>query len=341
MFSRIKSKIFSISSGRSSPSSMQTPNNNDLQLGLKTLIHTQPESSHLQSPRPAIANNHDQKILHSHSHSHSHSRILNHSSSSSSLSPSEQPLDDIIIGSDSGVHYILTDDSDCEEMSNRNLHVRSTNRRRKRTANKEHRHYPPPIPMVAARTGNLGGGAMPPWVLSRHNKDGRLILKGHRAQHHQYLECHRENGRLIVNLVTIDQDTGGSNTNTTTNDDDDDDDDDEKENHEFEFEDLAVVEEENHDDHPWIESQSDHELELNNTSIRDRVWSSISDELSYLEIDELSINPRGMLMADSMSLGCNNTNININIIHESHHLYLSQSPGSSSSPLRPMTSVIN
>ncbi|KAK9270858.1 hypothetical protein L1049_026444 [Liquidambar formosana] len=66
---------------------------------------------------------------------------------------------------------------------------------------KTKKEYPPPIPLLA-RTGNLPGHM--PWVLTRHYVDGRLILKEKRVKHHEYFEAHRENGRLVLYLVPMD-----------------------------------------------------------------------------------------------------------------------------------------
>ncbi|XP_060962625.1 uncharacterized protein LOC133032617 [Cannabis sativa] len=336
MFSRIKSKISSISSSRSPSPSPSTNDNNDLQLGLKTLLIIHATQSQLGQPEPqphdlqtpAIANNNhhyplheQQKIL------HSHNRVLmNHSL-----------VDDIIMGTDSGVHILSSHSNYDEEetmMMNRNTKKKENeNENENKNYNsrvkkkKEHPCYPPPIsmaPMVAG-TRNLGstGAIIMPWVLTRHNEDGRLILKGHRVQHHRYLECHRHNGRLIVNLITINDD------NLEENHVDDDD-----------FKELEVEEKEEVVVEPVKKEEVDHDDELNTSIIHSGVWPSMSDGLSYLE-NELSIN-RGMLIANSMNnLGCSNsTNI---IIHQSHHhLYSShESPGSSSSLLCPMTTVIN
>lgn len=60
------------------------------------------------------------------------------------------------------------------------------------------RHYPPPIPSLA-RTGSLPGRM--PWVMTRQYSDGKLILRQERARHQEYMESHREDGRLIMKLV--------------------------------------------------------------------------------------------------------------------------------------------
>lgn len=62
------------------------------------------------------------------------------------------------------------------------------------------RDYPPPIPPLAY--GNLT--ARMPYVLTRHYADGKLILQVERVKHHGYFEARRENGRLILNLLTLD-----------------------------------------------------------------------------------------------------------------------------------------
>ncbi|KAJ6352836.1 hypothetical protein OIU76_001949 [Salix suchowensis] len=43
-----------------------------------------------------------------------------------------------------------------------------------------------------------------PWILSRHYIDGKLVLVEERVKHHEYIEAHRENGRLILNIVLMD-----------------------------------------------------------------------------------------------------------------------------------------
>jgi hypothetical protein len=62
------------------------------------------------------------------------------------------------------------------------------------------RDYPPPIPPLAY--GNLT--ARMPYVLTRHYAHGKLILQVERVKHHGYFEARRENGRLILNLLTLD-----------------------------------------------------------------------------------------------------------------------------------------
>ncbi|KAK2978573.1 hypothetical protein RJ640_006692 [Escallonia rubra] len=63
------------------------------------------------------------------------------------------------------------------------------------------KEYPPPIPLLA-QTENLPSRM--PWILTRHYVDGRLILKEARLKHHEYFETTRENGRLILKLIPLD-----------------------------------------------------------------------------------------------------------------------------------------
>ncbi|KAK4709401.1 hypothetical protein R3W88_030326 [Solanum pinnatisectum] len=60
------------------------------------------------------------------------------------------------------------------------------------------KEYPPPIPSWR--------GTLPrdvPWSLSRHNVDGRLILKEETMEYYEYLEATRENGRLVLKLIVL------------------------------------------------------------------------------------------------------------------------------------------
>ncbi|XAR62195.1 hypothetical protein NMG60_11016859 [Bertholletia excelsa] len=51
------------------------------------------------------------------------------------------------------------------------------------------KEYPPPMPLL-------------PWTLTREYTDGRLILRK-RSTNHEYLASHRENGRLVMKLVAL------------------------------------------------------------------------------------------------------------------------------------------
>ncbi|GFY85796.1 hypothetical protein Acr_04g0005340 [Actinidia rufa] len=79
-----------------------------------------------------------------------------------------------------------------------NLNQRQRN---KRIGTKMGKNYPPPIPSLA-RTGYLTGRM--PWVLTRRYVNGRLILKEERVNRYKYFEVHRENGRLRLNLIPLD-----------------------------------------------------------------------------------------------------------------------------------------
>lgn len=69
---------------------------------------------------------------------------------------------------------------------------------------KEKRVFPPPIPLLA-RTQNLA--CHMPWVLKRYyTSEGRLILKEEKVRYHEYFRAHRENGRLTLQLVPLDED---------------------------------------------------------------------------------------------------------------------------------------
>lgn len=64
------------------------------------------------------------------------------------------------------------------------------------------KEFPPPIPSLA-RTENLSSRM--PWVLKRHHtSDGRLILSKEKVMRHEYFRAHRSNGRLILQLVPLD-----------------------------------------------------------------------------------------------------------------------------------------
>ncbi|POO04060.1 The fantastic four family [Trema orientale] len=360
LFSRAKSAISSLSAGiilwtTGSSSPMQTINgyfppdhlDQHLQLGLKTLIiHTQPDHQ-----TPAIADHHPEII-------HSYNMKSNSSSSPPTALLSSSPpliLDDLI-GTDSGVHNMIMSFSYEQRISDQSHEGWSNGRQR---AAKRERHYPPPIPLLA-QTGNLAGRM--PWIFTRDYSDGRLLLNVQRVQHHEYFKARRENGRLILNLVTM-EDTTSSNSTRYCDDDDDDYDQDQEQ----EFENAVEVqqsssspplqfieeeeEEEDRDYDKFIESETeDRDRWMNDdddddgdgdddddeiiSSTDDHVMaleSVLSHELSYME-NAISTTRYacGMLM-DSI-LVCNASSF-----HERSHLYSFQP---SASPLWPMTSVI-
>ncbi|KAJ0086351.1 hypothetical protein Patl1_08470 [Pistacia atlantica] len=187
--------------------------------GLKTLVYSSPgEPLVSQSP-----SHHSSIITNSH-------KLLSQSSSltTPSLLPSNltcssswsSAMDDLI-GTESGVCMNSDEEQTLQvDKSEAIDHSHKFGKRRQRCSMS--REYPPPIPLQA-RTGNLPGHM--PWVLTRHYTDGKLILKEERVMHHQYFEAYRENGRLILNLVFLD-DTVTSN------------------NEELELEDLEFMKEE-------------------------------------------------------------------------------------------------
>ncbi|KAG8369241.1 hypothetical protein BUALT_Bualt15G0131100 [Buddleja alternifolia] len=74
-------------------------------------------------------------------------------------------------------------------------------RRRRRAAEAAEKEYPPPIPWLA-RTENLPSHM--PWVMKKYyTSDGRLIIKEEKVKRHEYFQAHRSNGRLLLNLVAV------------------------------------------------------------------------------------------------------------------------------------------
>ena len=67
-----------------------------------------------------------------------------------------------------------------------------------------HRRKFPPAMSLLARTGNLS--CHMPWVLERtYESDGRLVIREVRVKHHEYFRVRRENGRLTLQLVELDE----------------------------------------------------------------------------------------------------------------------------------------
>ena len=108
---------------------------------------------------------------------------------------------DDLLGTDSGVAFMATSDDDLF-MSMTTSSTRS-NLKRKNTQGREKvikREFPPPIPLLA-QTGSLQ--CRMPWNLTRHYSNGRLVLQREKAQHHEYFEAERDNGRLVLKLVPL------------------------------------------------------------------------------------------------------------------------------------------
>ncbi|XP_021285129.1 uncharacterized protein LOC110417217 [Herrania umbratica] len=164
--------------------------------GLKTLIYA-PGTPPTQSPTHS-----NPLIIHSytipqavHSFQSLFRSLSTHSSSYSSWSSG---MDDML-GTESGV-YMSPDELQMPEMERANGNRDyNPNKRKQGLAMKG--EYPPAIPLLA-RTGNLPGHM--PWILRRHYSNGRLILKEEKVKHHEYFEAYRENGRLILELVSLD-----------------------------------------------------------------------------------------------------------------------------------------
>ncbi|KAE8077359.1 hypothetical protein FH972_015930 [Carpinus fangiana] len=110
--------------------------------------------------------------------------VDHHSSKTSSLSPSESSCSDSVAfwssSKDEMIITILTKDMEKQRFAVK-------------------RDYPPPIPPLAY--GNLR--ARMPYVLTRHYGDGKLVLRVGRVKHHGYFEARKENGRLVLNLLTL------------------------------------------------------------------------------------------------------------------------------------------
>ncbi|EXC06686.1 hypothetical protein L484_021522 [Morus notabilis] len=179
----------------------------DLQLGLKTLIYKEAKTCHDQ-----------QQIIHSYKAlaslrppkttppSLSSTKLLTNYSSWSS---SSLVLDDLI-GTDSGVHILsssninIDDDigkttSGAENNKCNNKHLPNKDRIHDRRV-KQWKKYPPPLPGLA-RTGNLA--CRMPWIWTRHYSEGKLVLQGQPLERHEYFEARRDDGRLTLDLVSI------------------------------------------------------------------------------------------------------------------------------------------
>ncbi|XP_022141482.1 uncharacterized protein LOC111011861 [Momordica charantia] len=126
------------------------------------------------------------------------SKLLTHSSSSSSIRSCL--LMDDLIGTESGVCLTNSIAEEIDEKSSdyryHRVDHRDLDKQNQRCA--AEKQFPPPISFLAAQAGPR---TRPPWVLTRHCSDGRLTLTLERVRHLQYMESHRENGRLILKFV--------------------------------------------------------------------------------------------------------------------------------------------
>lgn len=61
------------------------------------------------------------------------------------------------------------------------------------------KEYPPPIPSLASTE------QLPSWVMHKYyTGDGRLIITEEKVKRHEFLQAHRSDGRLTLNLVPLD-----------------------------------------------------------------------------------------------------------------------------------------
>ncbi|PQQ13528.1 uncharacterized protein Pyn_04256 [Prunus yedoensis var. nudiflora] len=109
------------------------------------------------------------------------------------------------IGMESSVDVLKDSDvpnvTNCPDGQGCNFSQKLRGKKEQKWARKN-KEFPPPIPWLA-RTENLP--AHMPWVLKRHyTSDGRLILTEEKVRHHEYFRAHRSNGRLTLQLVTLD-----------------------------------------------------------------------------------------------------------------------------------------
>ncbi|XP_057469071.1 uncharacterized protein LOC130758248 [Actinidia eriantha] len=140
------------------------------------------------------------------SSSSSLSSSLSSSSSSTSSSSScfswSSTMGDLI-GTESGVYMSPNEEKLLGEVHETKPYANNINQRKrnKGIGTKREKNYPPPIHSLA-RTGYLTGRM--PWILSRRYVNGRLILREERVNRYEYFEVHRENGRLRLNLIPLD-----------------------------------------------------------------------------------------------------------------------------------------
>lgn len=105
-----------------------------------------------------------------------------------------------MLGTESGV-YMSPNALKLPEMDPKPNDNKSKRSREREMMMNSRREYPPPIPLLS-RTGNLT--CYMPWLLKRHYRNGRLVLTEEKRKHHEYFEAYRENGRLVLDLVPLD-----------------------------------------------------------------------------------------------------------------------------------------
>ncbi|KAL7116597.1 hypothetical protein ACP275_03G014200 [Erythranthe tilingii] len=71
------------------------------------------------------------------------------------------------------------------------------------------KEYPPPIPLELRTEISYNQPPQMPWVMTRHHTgDGRLVITEEKLNRHEYFETHRSGGRLVINLVALENDGG-------------------------------------------------------------------------------------------------------------------------------------
>ncbi|XP_022939162.1 uncharacterized protein LOC111445156 [Cucurbita moschata] len=163
--------------------------------GLKALISSQEEHQEVGQEK-------EDRVIRSFGIGIITSKLLTPSSSSSSIGSCNLLMDDLI-GTESGVSLTENTEETEEKLTHAyfdrphnctNLHG-FTEQNQRCVPKKQ---FPPPIPSLATQAGQR---TRSPWILTRYYSDRRLILKLERVGNHQSMESHRENGRLILNLV--------------------------------------------------------------------------------------------------------------------------------------------
>ncbi|KAL6962634.1 hypothetical protein U1Q18_037593 [Sarracenia purpurea var. burkii] len=177
------------------------------QPGLGALICSTPHNinSDTSSSLPSSSSSSSSMLL---SSSSSSSFLLKSTAKTSSSSSWSSTMGDLI-GTESGVYTSCSNDQEAlEGMEERkpftNHHQRKRNQKIGRNKRESDNQYPPPLPSLA-RTGTLTGRM--PSVLTRHYTNGRLILREEKVNHFEYFEARRENSRLLLKLIPLDQNT--------------------------------------------------------------------------------------------------------------------------------------